>query len=67
MASIVFLKKFIEHLPSGEPHFPADQYTDQPERFLAAELIREKAMAGTFTKFPMPSRSLSMRLRKQTN
>jgi GTPase len=46
------LEQFIEHLPSGEPHFPADQYTDQPERFLAAELIREKAMAGTFHEVP---------------
>src|SRR5260370_24812671 len=42
------LEKFIEYLTVGEPHFPADQYTDQPERFLAAELIREKVMAGTF-------------------
>lgn len=46
------LGKFIEYLPTGEPHFPADQYTDQPERFLAAELIREKAMAGTFHEVP---------------
>jgi GTPase len=46
------LDKFIEYLPAGEPHFPADQYTDQPERFLAAELIREKAMAGTFHEVP---------------
>jgi GTPase len=46
------LGKFIQYLPTGEPHFPADQYTDQPERFLAAELIREKAMAGTFHEVP---------------
>jgi len=46
------LEQFIEYLPVGEPHFPADQYTDQPERFLAAELIREKAMAGTFHEVP---------------
>lgn len=46
------LEKIIEYLPSGEPHFPADQYTDQPERFLAAEIIREKAMAGTFHEVP---------------
>jgi len=46
------LERFIEHLPVGDPHFPADQYTDQPERFLAAELIREKAMAGTFHEVP---------------
>jgi GTP-binding protein Era len=46
------LEKFIEYLPAGEPNFPLDQYTDQPERFLAAELIREKAMAGTFHEVP---------------
>jgi GTP-binding protein Era len=41
------LEKFIEHLPEAAPHFPSDQYTDQPERFLAGEIVREKAMAGT--------------------
>ena len=46
------LEKFIAYMPSGEPHFPADQYTDLPERFLAAEIIREKAMAGTFHEVP---------------
>jgi GTP-binding protein Era len=46
------LEKIIEYLPSGEPHFPADQYTDQPERFLAAEIVREKAMTGTFHEVP---------------
>ena len=30
-------------LPAGEPLFDADQFTDRPVRFLAAELIREKA------------------------
>lgn len=29
-------------LPEGEPAFDADAVTDRPERFLAAELIREK-------------------------
>ena len=32
-----------KRLPEGEPLFEADQYTDRPVRFLAAELIREKA------------------------
>jgi GTP-binding protein Era len=31
------------HLPAGPPLFPADEITDRNERFLAAELIREKA------------------------
>ena len=46
------LEKLIEYLPSGAPHFPVDQYTDQPERFLAAEIIREKAMQATTQEVP---------------
>ena len=29
-------------LPKGEPIYPEDQITDRPERFLAAEIVREK-------------------------
>lgn len=32
----------IEALPRGAPIFPADQVTDRPERFFAAELLREQ-------------------------
>jgi GTPase len=32
------------HLPPGEPLFDADQLTDRSVRFMAAELIREKAI-----------------------
>jgi len=32
----------IRYLPVGEPYFPQDAITDQPERFFVAELIREK-------------------------
>jgi GTPase len=46
------LEKIIERLPAGPPHFPADQYTDQPERFLAAEIVREKAMDATTQEVP---------------
>jgi GTPase len=46
------LEKIIEYLPKGTPHFPSDQYTDQPERFLAGEIVREKAMAGTTQEVP---------------
>ena len=41
------LERLIAHLPAGEPYFPRDQITDQPERFLAAEIIREKVMTNT--------------------
>jgi GTP-binding protein Era len=48
----VLLQKLIERLPSGTPQFPVDQYTDQPERFLAAEIVREKAMESTTQEVP---------------
>jgi GTP-binding protein Era len=31
-----------KHIPAGPFHFPVDQFTDRSERFLAAELVREK-------------------------
>jgi GTP-binding protein Era len=46
------LEVLVKHLPPGEPHFPQDQFTDQPERFLAAEIVREKAMAATWHEVP---------------
>jgi GTP-binding protein Era len=33
-----------EHLPEGPHLFPADQVTDQSERFLVSEIVREKIM-----------------------
>jgi GTPase len=39
-------------LPQGEPYFPEDQVTDQPERFLASEIVREKAIALTYHEVP---------------
>jgi|CZKN01.1.fsa_nt_gi GTP-binding protein Era len=47
------LKKVIlHHLPEGPEYFPEDHVTDQPERFLAAELIREKILAATRQEVP---------------
>jgi GTP-binding protein Era len=39
-------------LPEGEPYFPEDQITDQPERFLASEIVREKAIELTYHEVP---------------
>jgi GTPase len=33
------------HLPEGRPLYPEDQVSDEPEQHLAAEIIREKALA----------------------
>ncbi len=46
------LESWIARLPESPPYFPVDQYTDQPERFLAAEVIREKAIALTREEVP---------------
>ncbi len=42
----------VEKLPEGEPYFPADFLTDQPERFLVAELVREKILELTSEEVP---------------
>jgi GTPase len=46
------LREILKHLPEGEPFFPEDQITDQPERFLAAEIVREKAIKLTYHEVP---------------
>jgi GTPase len=46
------LQRLLAYLPEGEAHFPKDQFTDQPERFLAAEIVREKVMAATRQEVP---------------
>jgi GTP-binding protein Era len=46
------LAAIVQRLPEGPAYFPADEYTDQPERFLAAELIREKVIAHTKQEMP---------------
>jgi GTPase len=45
-------KAMIERLPEGPAYFPEDHVTDQPERFLAAELIREKVLWATRQEVP---------------
>ena len=47
--------KLVEHLPKGERYFPKDQFTDQPERFLVAELIRERILLETGEEVPYAS------------
>jgi GTP-binding protein Era len=46
------LREVMKLLPEGEPYFPEDQVTDQPERFLASEIVREKAIALTYHEVP---------------
>ncbi len=42
----------VKRLPEGPEYFPPDHVTDQPARFLAAELIREKILLATRQEVP---------------
>jgi GTPase len=45
-------KLFLQYLPEGEPLYPAEYLTDQPERFFAAEIIREQVLQLTRDELP---------------
>ena len=42
----------LEKMPEGEPLYPADYLTDQPERVLVAETVREKVLLNTRDELP---------------
>jgi GTPase len=44
--------KLVEALPEGPRYFPEDQITDQPARFMAAELVREQVLLATSEEVP---------------
>jgi len=46
------IKVMEEALPSGPPYYPEDTLTDLPQRFIAAELIREKIFRFTGEEIP---------------
>jgi GTP-binding protein Era len=49
------LEAIVEQLPEGQRYFPKEQFTDQPERFLVAELIRERILMETGEEVPYAS------------
>jgi GTP-binding protein Era len=51
----ILLRKIIDVLPVGERFYPKDQYTDQPQRFMVAELIRESILVETGEEVPYAS------------
>ena len=48
----LLLDKVVAQLPEGQRYFPKNQLTDQPERFLAAEIVREKILLLTGEEVP---------------
>jgi GTP-binding protein Era len=51
----LLVNKIVEALPTGERYYPKDQYTDQPQRFMVAELIRERILVETGEEVPYAS------------
>ena len=48
-------RAIIERLPEGDPLYPTDYLTDQPERFIAGEIVREKLLQFTREEIPFSS------------
>jgi GTP-binding protein Era len=48
----LLLEKILAVLPEGPKYFPEDQLTDQPLRFMAAEIIREQVLLATSEEVP---------------
>ncbi len=46
------LEQIVIRVPEGPQYFPDDQLTDVPERFLAAEIVREKVFHGLKQEIP---------------
>jgi GTP-binding protein Era len=46
------LEQILLRLPEGPQYYPADQVTDHPERFVVAELVREKILELTREEIP---------------
>ncbi len=46
------LKELLKCLPEGPEYFPEDMITDQPERILVGEIIREKILRATRDEVP---------------
>jgi GTPase len=46
------MRTIVTYLPEGPRYFPSDQLTDQPEKFLIAELVREQIFTQTAQEVP---------------
>lgn len=65
----LLLEQMCKYIPEGPPYFPDDMVTDQHERQLAAEIIREKALFCLQEELPhgIAVEIMSMKERKNKN
>jgi GTP-binding protein Era len=57
----------LDRLPASPPLYPPDYLTDQPERALAAEMVREQLLAFTHAEIPFSSAVVIDRFEEPTD
>jgi len=57
----------LERLPEGEARYPAEYLTDRPERFFAAEIVREQLLQATHDEIPFASAVVVDRFEEPTS
>jgi GTP-binding protein Era len=60
-------EKVFEYLPEGPPLYPEDEITDQPERAIVAELVREKILEATVDEIPYVTAVVTERWEEEEN
>jgi GTP-binding protein Era len=58
----VLERLFLQYLPEGEPLYPPDYVTDQPERFFVSEIVREQVLQLTHDELPFSTAVMVDRL-----
>ena len=48
----ILLDEILKYLPESPPYYPEDMITDQTERFLVSEIIREKVIQHSYQEIP---------------
>jgi GTP-binding protein Era len=57
----------LKRLPQGPKYFPDDQLTDQPERFVVTEIIREKIFELTKEEIPYSTAVMIEQMKEEPN
>jgi len=61
------LDALLKRLPKGPKYFPDDQLTDQPERFVVTEIIREKIFELTKEEIPYSTAVVIEQMKEEPN
>jgi GTP-binding protein Era len=63
----VLVQTVLQALPAGPKYFPEDQITDQPTRFMVAEIVREQILVQTKEEIPYSTTVIVEQFEEGTN